>query len=128
MKILAPNLEKQPSAPHFILIKTPAISAVRYRIHLLTHYRETIDLPQLAAELGLSYPHFRAAFKKQTGASPYQYQLEIRINQARELLSLSHLPIGEIGERIGFSGVHHFSRLFKQKTGVSPSEFRNRGT
>ena len=96
------------------------------RIHLLTHCRETIDLPQLAVELGLSYPHFRAAFKKQTGASPYQYQLEIRINQARELLTLTDMPIGEIGERIGFSGVHHFSRFFKQKTGVSPTEYRSR--
>lgn len=94
------------------------------RYHLLAHATEEIDLEDLASELGLSYSRFRSLFRKQTGRSPRQYQLDIRINRAMDLLKESQRTVTEISEILGFSAVYYFSRLFKQRVGQSPGQFR----
>jgi AraC-like DNA-binding protein len=96
------------------------------RNFLLRHSEEDVDMEKLATQLGLSYSRFRAMFKEHTGTPPHQYQLDIRINKARELLRHSSLSISEIAERLGFSSVYYFSRLFKKREGGSPSEYRKR--
>ena len=78
----------------------------------------------LAAELGLSYSRFRTLFRKHTGRSPRQYQLDIRMNRAMELLKESQRTVTEISEILGFSAVYYFSRLFKQRVGKTPGQFR----
>jgi AraC-like DNA-binding protein len=94
------------------------------RYHLLAHATEEIDLEALAAELGLSYSRFRTLFRKHTGRSPRQYQLDIRMNRAMELLKESQRTVTEISEMLGFSAVYYFSRLFKQRVGKTPGQFR----
>lgn len=97
------------------------------RCHLLTHAEEDVDLPRLAATLGLSYPRFRAAFRASTGTSAHQYQLQVRLNKATELLRATELPVAEVAQRVGFNSVYYFSRLFKRKLGLTPSECRAQG-
>ena len=94
------------------------------RYYLLAHATEDIDLEALATELGLSYSRFRSLFRKQTGRSPRQYQLDIRMNRAMNLLKESQRTVSEISEILGFSAVYYFSRLFKQRVGKSPGEYR----
>ena len=65
-------------------------------------------------------------FKKYTGISPAQYHLQLRIKKAEDMLSMTNKPIKEIAFELGFSSLFYFSRLFKQKTGVNPTELRNR--
>lgn len=96
------------------------------RYYLLEHSAESIDMEGLAKTLGLSYSRFRAMFKEHTGTAPHQYQLDIRMNKARELLRHSTLSITEISERVGFSTVYYFSRLFKKREGCSPKAYRGR--
>jgi transcriptional regulator GlxA family with amidase domain len=55
--------------------------------------------------------------------SPAQYHLSLRIQQARYLLANSELPIKEIAIGLGFCSIYHFSRLFKEKTGVTPGNY-----
>jgi len=98
------------------------------RRYLLAHYRECVDLEALARRLGMSYSMFRAAFKEETGTSPYQYQLEIRMKHARDLLAHSEMRVIHISERLGFSSVFHFSKTFKQRSGHSPTQFRRSAT
>ncbi|NJM15428.1 MAG: AraC family transcriptional regulator [Bacteroidales bacterium] len=83
-----------------------------------------IDVNQLAAEFNLGYSYFRKMFKKYTGVSPHQYHLDLRMLQAKELISMSDKTIKEISYQLGFSSTHYFSRLFKNKLGVSPNSYR----
>jgi len=80
---------------------------------------------ELAAELGINYSLFRKAFKKYTGLSPMQYHTSLRLKQAIYLLTNTDLSIKEISFNLGFCSVFYFSKLFKEKTGLTPGSFRN---
>jgi AraC family transcriptional regulator of arabinose operon len=79
---------------------------------------------RLAAELGYSPDHFGRLFKKHTGLTPLDYIIQARIEHAKELLLGSNLSVQRISELLGYCDVFHFSKQFKQKTGVSPLGFR----
>jgi AraC-like DNA-binding protein len=97
------------------------------RMYILEHLEQEIDLQLLARKLGMSYSGFRAKFKAITGLSPRQFQIQIRINKAQELLLQTSLPVSRIGDDLGFCSLYYFSNIFKRKMGVCPSEYRNRG-
>lgn len=98
------------------------------RMALLESAAADLDLQALARRLGMSYSGFRSCFRKNTGSSPRQYQLQIRVNRAKALLSQTSLSVAEIAEQLGFSSLYYFSRYFKEKTGASPTAFRTRAT
>jgi AraC-like DNA-binding protein len=91
---------------------------------LLSDLDQTIDLKQLAMELGMSYSLFRKTFKNMTGFSPHQYRLNFRLHRAGQLLKSSSLQVSQIAEMLGFGSIYYFSELFKKKTGNSPIEYR----
>ena len=94
------------------------------RYHLLHQSMEEINMNDLARQIGMSYSRFRSLFKEHTGSSPHQYLLSIRMNKARELLRHTELPVSDIAYRTGFSSPYYFARLFKTKTGRTPSDYR----
>jgi AraC-like DNA-binding protein len=98
----------------------------RARMTLGEHATTPLDLARLAEDLGMSYSRFRLAFKKEIGLSPRQYHIEVRLNHARELLRNHELSVSEVADRLGFSSVFYFSRLFKEKTSLSPLAWRNK--
>ncbi len=63
-------------------------------------------------------------FKKEYGVTPYQYVLGKKISQAKELLKNTNLSVKEIAARLSFADAYYFSNVFKQKRGVSPTEYR----
>ena len=75
-------------------------------------------------KLGISETHFRRIFKTSYNMSPNQYLIFLRINRAKELLETGDQSIEEISELSGFASSSYFSRLFKERTGFSPYEFR----
>jgi AraC-like DNA-binding protein len=91
---------------------------------ILEQSEQAIDFEALAGELGMSLSGFRKRFQQGTGLPPGQYQQQIRLNKAGELLRQTNLSIGTIAEQLGFDNIYYFSRLFKKKTGLSPTEFR----
>ena len=94
--------------------------------HLLQHAEAHMDLAAIARTLGVSYTSFRRAFKQETGLAPAQFQCEIRLNRARDLLVSTSLSVSEIADQTGFSSVFYFSRAFKKRTGLTPKAYRNR--
>jgi len=92
---------------------------------------EAADRPPTVAELpdnaGLGRSRFHHVFKHSAGVSPYQYHLQLRMSRAKELLRGSEMPIKRIAAALRFSSVYQFSRMFRKKTGLSPSRYR-RGT
>lgn len=98
------------------------IQQARFRIH---EYEEReLDLEQLAGEMNVGYVWFRKEFKRIVGTSPGQYHLSLRIRRAGQLLKETDLPVGHIATQLGFESDFHFSKIFKQKVGLSPSQYR----
>jgi AraC-like DNA-binding protein len=89
-------------------------------------FHRELDVKLLARELGVSYSWFRHTFATHTGLSPHQYLLGFRLVRARSLLAETELPIKEIAMQIGFDDELYFSRLFRQKLNLTPSQWRNR--
>lgn len=94
-------------------------------IFLLQHQLDDkVNMETLADNFPISYSKFRKAFKKQTGKSPNQYHIDLRLNKAKELLEESNMSIKEVGYNTGFDSPYYFSRLFKQKFGRTPKSMR----
>ena len=77
----------------------------------------------IAQNANISEVYLRKLFSKNFYTTPKQYILDIRIQKAKQLLTDSSLTISSISELCGFSSVYTFSRSFKEKTGISPSDF-----
>jgi AraC-like DNA-binding protein len=97
------------------------------RRRLIDGAEENLDLERLARELGMCYTQFRLFFRRQTGLSPRQFQIDIRINKAKDLLRHTELSVQELAEHLGFSSAFYFSQQFKKKTGLSPLAWRKGG-
>ena len=76
--------------------------------------------------VGLSYSLYRKKFKEYTGISPAQYQIQLSIDKTKDLLIATQKPLKEIALDIGLESYDYFCRVFKRKTGYTPSEFRNK--
>jgi AraC-like DNA-binding protein len=81
-------------------------------------------LAEVARTVGLSQAQFYRSFKISTGVPPYQWQLNLRIAKAKELLRDGVLPIAEIALATGFAEQSHFSRVFRKAVGVSPGAWQ----
>ncbi len=79
---------------------------------------------ELAEELGVSYSTLRRVFREKAGMSLKQYQSEVRIRRACELLRSSDRSIKEIAAHLGFSSTFHFSNQFSKATGQPPTRWR----
>jgi AraC-like DNA-binding protein len=56
--------------------------------------------------------------------TPYQYYIHIKIHKAEELLGDKNISVKETARRMGFEDQLYFSRIFKQKTGITPSDWK----
>ena len=83
-----------------------------------------VDFKRYAEDNHMGYSYFRKMFKQYTGIAPVQYQLDLKIRRAREMLVSTDRTIKEIAYDLGFQSIHYFSRIFKKKTGMAPSEIR----
>jgi AraC-like DNA-binding protein len=105
-----------------------ASAAIRKaKIMLAQSTEEVVDMEGLASTFHMSYAHFRRVFKQQSGLSPYQYHLQLRIHRAREMLHSTTLAVGQVAARLNFPNPYYFSKIFKKKTGMSPSLWRRGG-
>jgi AraC-like DNA-binding protein len=89
-------------------------------------YHEPIIIEELARELHIGYSYFRQTFKAQTGLSPKQYQLQIRLQKAQDFLANTSRTVGEIAQILGFNTAYHLSSQFKNHVGLAPLIWRKR--
>lgn len=81
--------------------------------------------PQSIADaLGVGYSWFRKMFKQYVGVSPAQYQADMRVLKAKELLDTTALTVTDVAYRLGFETVSQFSTFFRKKTGSSPLQYK----
>jgi len=87
-------------------------------------FKEPPPLPQLALACGLSVPHFHRGFRTAFHTTPYRYMLRRRMDLAHQLLCNTAMPVGAVGEAIGYADPFYFSRVFKRYYQRSPERFR----
>lgn len=78
----------------------------------------------IAKTLNISYSGFRRAFKEFTGTSPSKYMMELKLNEAKLLLSTTAQSVKNISYSLNFENPEYFSVFFKKRTGVTPLEYR----
>ena len=83
-----------------------------------------LRLGDLANIAGMSPGYYGMFFRKNRDNTPVDYFNRLKIQKACELLKTADLPVGKIGESVGFTDPYYFSRLFKKMMGTSPRSYR----
>jgi AraC-like DNA-binding protein len=95
--------------------------------YLNENYEQKISLEQIAHNMYLSPVYISKIFKEETGESPINYLIKIRLEKAKEiLLNEGSGSIKSIANRVGYDDVYHFSKLFKKYYGISPLYYKKR--
>lgn len=97
-------------------------NATRY---IEKHYAEKLTLPEVAEKVYVSQWHLSKLIAKNTGQSFSDLLNGVRIREAKKLLQNPAYKIWEVSEKVGFSDVTHFSRIFKKMENCSANEYRN---
>ncbi|MFN8337598.1 MAG: AraC family transcriptional regulator [Saprospiraceae bacterium] len=92
--------------------------------YVRSHFTELILLEDIASMVNMTVPSFCRYFKRVTGKTFTEFVNEFRIVHACKLLSEERHTIAEVCFESGFNNFSHFNRLFKQKTGQSPNNYR----
>ena len=101
---------------------TPHRAVLRAKEYLHDHYASNVSLDDLATASGLSPFRLSRLFASSVGVPPHQYQLQLRVEQAKRLL-LKGNQVSDIAYQVGFFDLSHFSRHFKRYVGVSPGRY-----
>ena len=91
------------------------------------HYMDLLELGEIAGKFNFSVSYLTKIFTKLTGKTPSKYIRDYRISMSKQLLRNPNLSISAVGKKVGYPDQFHFSKIFKQATGLSPSDYRNRG-
>lgn len=94
--------------------------------YIRENYNTPISVNWLAERFGMSPNYFSTMFKKETGKSAGNYITGLRIEKAREMLTLSDQPAADIARETGYDDAQYFFRVFKRETGQTPIQYRFR--
>jgi iron complex transport system substrate-binding protein len=96
--------------------------------YLSKKYPVYISAEQLAMEVNLDIKKLQAGFKRSVGFTVHQYQIHLRIEQAKSDLADFRLSVKLISYRNGFKDTSQFGKIFKKNVGQTPLEYRERLT
>ena len=92
--------------------------------YINSNIMKNLTIDEICKKAHLSKFHFCRLFKNTTGRTVMEYVLETRIVMAKNMLLNEKLSVTEISNRCGFSSISYFSRVFKEKTGVTPLDYK----
>ncbi len=95
--------------------------------HIYDSVESPLSVADLARKAGYSPAHFSTLFKRITGQTAESMIVQARLEKASRLLRWSNLSIGQVAEAAGYPDVYFFSRQFKLKTGLTPTNYRLAG-
>lgn len=107
---------------------TPQTKEVSFATRVIHYMQENLqrdlELKQLADNFKYSPSHFSVLFQKETGVSPINYFIRLKMQKACQYLELSRMKIFEISQMLGFDEPAYFSRLFTKVIGMTPTAYR----
>lgn len=121
MQLLSYYMHECTFEPLRIINDERILTIVRY---INDHIHEDISLADLAKLVHFNPNYFVKYFKRITGKPPMEFMLNSRIARAKVLLQNGDAQVKDIALSVGFNNPDHFSRIFKQRTGYSPTQYR----
>ncbi len=97
--------------------------ASRVKAYLSEALTEPLSLAALSARFGVSQSTLSRAFRRSYNRSLIDWVLEERVMRAKAMIEERNMNFTEIAEALGYSSVNYFSKVFKKKTGMSPTEY-----
>ncbi|MEC0126514.1 helix-turn-helix domain-containing protein [Paenibacillus pabuli] len=92
--------------------------------YITSHYRQNLELKELAALAGCSVRQLQRRFKQEKELGPMEYVIQLRMESASRMLRHTDASIGEIADKMGYRDMYYFSRAFKKYYGVPPLHYR----
>jgi AraC family transcriptional regulator len=99
-------------------------SLVRGRAYLSAHYTDPVSIGAAAEAACMSPYHFNRLFRALFRETPHEYLTALRLHEAKRLLRTTKLPLGDVAFAVGLQQASSFSRLFRQRYGMSPRDYR----
>ena len=90
---------------------------------LRTRLGEELTVEDIARASSMSVSKLKQLFRECTGGGPINYFIDMKLEKAKELIRMGYYNLTETAEALGFSSLHYFSRLFKARVGLSPSDW-----
>lgn len=91
------------------------------------NYMDDLSLEEMASYTGRSLSTFKRDFRKYSELTPQRWIIRRRLEAACELLRTSQLKVSEVCGKVGFKNLSHFSKIYKERYGVAPTEMRAEG-
>lgn len=88
------------------------------------NYMDDLSLEEMASYTGRSLSTFKRDFRKYSELTPQRWIIRRRLEAACELLRTSQLKVSEVCGKVGFKNLSHFSKIYKERYGVAPTEMR----
>lgn len=95
----------------------------RFIEYVSVNYKAEINMSEIVQSYGYTINYYRKIFKEQTGVTPAEYLLDVRMKKAKELLMYNN-AVNKVAEKVGFPDPYYFSKVFKKTTGLSPKEYK----
>ena len=91
--------------------------------YISSHIREKLSVPLVARQVDVSPSYLTALFHKNLQISPGEYIRRTKLQESKQMIRENNLNFTEIAAELQYSTVHHFSRQFKEKFGITPTEY-----
>ena len=95
----------------------------RTQQYISTHLRDKLSVPLVAKMVDVSPSYLTALFHKHLQISPAEYIRRLKLQESKQMIREHSMTFTEIAEALQYSTVHHFSRQFKEKFGITPTEY-----
>lgn len=97
---------------------------IKGKEYIDNHWKEEFDIDKLSGIVHMSRYHYTRLFKQHTGITPYNYYQDVKINKLKERLCDINLSITQVFDECGVDYNGNISKIFKQKLGMTPSQYR----
>lgn len=98
----------------------------RCQVWIADHYAEGAPVAAMVRLSGLAERSFKRRFQQATGMSPLEYVHTLRLEEAKQMLESTALPVEAIANEVGYEDAGFFSRLFKRQVNLTPALYRKR--
>jgi AraC-like DNA-binding protein/quercetin dioxygenase-like cupin family protein len=95
----------------------------RTQQYISEHIREKLTVPSVAENVDVSPSYLTALFHKNLQISPGEYIRRVKLQESKQMIRENSMTFTEIAAALQYSTVHHFSRQFKEKFGITPTEY-----